>query len=70
MSELSHMEYNLFDKVVSYNEVTKFVKKTMSEMTWKAEPMIMAMNKMLVKKVLKKILQMMMVCKLTYLVIN
>ena len=70
MSELSHMEYNLFDKVVSYNEVTKFVKKKMSEMTWKAEPMIMAMNKMLVKKVIKKILQMMMVCKLTYLVIN
>jgi len=36
----------------------------MSEVTWKAKQMIMAMKKMLVKKVIKKILQMMMVCKL------
>ena len=45
MSELSHMGYNLFDKVASYNKVTKFVKKKLSEVTWEAEQMIMAMNK-------------------------
>ena len=45
MSELSHMGYNLFDKVASYNEVTKFVKKKLREVTWEAKQMIMAMNK-------------------------
>ena len=45
MSELSHMGYNLFDKVVSYNEMTKFVKKKLSEVTWESEQMIMAMNR-------------------------
>ena len=45
MSELSHMEYNLFDKVASYNDVIKFVKKKLSEVTQEAEQMIMAMNK-------------------------
>ena len=45
MSELSIMGYNLFDKVASYNEVTKFVKKKLREVTWEAKQMIMAMNK-------------------------
>ena len=45
MSELSYIGYNLFDKVASYNEVIKFVKKKLSEVTWEAEQMIMAMNK-------------------------
>ena len=45
MSELSHIGYNLFDKVASYNEVTKFVKKKLSGVTWEAEQIIMAMNK-------------------------
>ena len=45
MSELSHIGYNLFDKVASYNKVIKFVKKKLSEVTWEAEQMIMAMNK-------------------------
>ena len=44
MSELSHMRYNIFDKVASYNEVTKFVKKKLSEVTWEVEQMIIAMN--------------------------
>ena len=51
MSELSHIGYNLFDmgynlfnKVDSYNEVTKFVKKKLSEVTWEVEQMIIAMN--------------------------
>ena len=45
MSELSHMGYNFFDKVATYNEMTKFVKKKLSEVTWEAEQMIMAINK-------------------------
>ena len=36
MSKLSHMGYSLFDKVASYNEVTKFVKNKLSEVTWEA----------------------------------
>ena len=45
ISKLSYMGYNLFDKVACYNDVTKFVKKKLSEVTWEAEQIIMAMNK-------------------------
>ena len=33
ISKLSYMGYNLFDKVACYNDVTKFVKKKLSEVT-------------------------------------